>query len=197
MTHQYLVHLSHDSCMREVICTLHDLFMSSRAAFARMLPWFASLVRETITIYRLHASFGHDMTHLYLVHLWHDSCVREVICTWHYPFRLHTSFMTHHLHEWGMSHRKRDMSLMNESCHLRMSHVTYEWVLSHIKSSCHIWMFYVTYECVTHQMPHSYVTWLMYTCHDSYEYVTCLIYTWPDSSMSSHVASSWIWGGYD
>jgi len=32
---------------------------------------------------------------------------------------------------------------MNESCHIRMSHVTYEWVMSH-----HIWMSHVRYERV-------------------------------------------------
>jgi len=31
---------------------------------------------------------------------------------------------------------------MNESYHILMSHVTYEWVISHIDESCHIWMTY-------------------------------------------------------
>jgi len=30
-----------------------------------------------------------------------------------------------------------------------MSHVTYEWVMSHMKESCHIWMRHVTYEWFT------------------------------------------------
>ena len=30
-----------------------------------------------------------------------------------------------------------------------MSHVTYEWVMSHINESCHIWMSHVTHECHT------------------------------------------------
>jgi len=29
---------------------------------------------------------------------------------------------------------------MNESCHVWMSHVTYDWVTSHMNESCHIWM---------------------------------------------------------
>ena len=32
---------------------------------------------------------------------------------------------------------------MTESCHIWMSHVTYDWVMSHINESCHIWMIYV------------------------------------------------------
>jgi len=41
------------------------------------------------------------------------------------------------------------MSHMKESCHIWMSHVTYEGVMSHMNESCHIWMSYVTYEWVT------------------------------------------------
>jgi len=43
---------------------------------------------------------------------------------------------------------------MNESGHTWMSHVTYEWdmshmnwVMTHMNESCHIWMGHVTYEC--------------------------------------------------
>jgi len=39
----------------------------------------------------------------------------------------------------------------------RMSHVTYEWVMSHMNASCHI--------C---DMTHSYVTWLIHMWHDSF-----------------------------
>ena len=37
-------------------------------------------------------------------------------------------------------------STYDESCHIWMSHVTYEWVMSHMNESCHIWMSHVTYE---------------------------------------------------
>jgi len=39
--------------------------------------------------------------------------------------------MSHVTYEWVMSH-------MNESCHIWMSHVTYEWVMSHMYESCPI-----------------------------------------------------------
>jgi len=42
-------------------------------------------------------------------------------------------------YEWVMSH-------MRESCHIWVSHVTYEWVMSHMNESCHIWMSHVMYE---------------------------------------------------
>jgi len=41
---------------------------------------------------------------------------------------------------------------MNESCHIWMGHVTYEWVMSHMKESCHLWMSHVTYEWGTSHM---------------------------------------------
>jgi len=47
--------------------------------------------------------------------------------------------ISHVAYKWVMSH-------MNESCHIWMSHVTYEWVMSHMNESCHIWMNHVTYE---------------------------------------------------
>jgi len=59
-------------------------------------------------------------------------------------------------YDWGnlrpirMSHvaYERVMSHMNESCRIWMIHVTYEGVMSHMKKSCHIWMRHVTYEWV-------------------------------------------------
>jgi len=39
---------------------------------------------------------------------------------------------------------------MNESCHIWMIHVTYEWVMSRMNQSCHVWMSHVTYEWATH-----------------------------------------------
>jgi len=37
---------------------------------------------------------------------------------------------------------------MNESCHTWMSHVTHEWIMSHMNESCHTWMNHVTHEWV-------------------------------------------------
>jgi len=38
--------------------------------------------------------------------------------------------------------------LLSVLSHIRMSHVTYKWVMSHTNESCHIWMSYVTYTWV-------------------------------------------------
>ena len=52
---------------------------------------------------------------------------------------------------------------MNESCHIWMSHVTYERVMSHMNESCHIWMSHVKYESVMSHMNESCLTykWVM------------------------------------
>jgi len=50
-------------------------------------------------------------------------------------------WMSHVIHEWVVSH-------MNESCHTWMSRVTYEWVMSYMNESCHIWMSHVIHECL-------------------------------------------------
>jgi len=68
---------------------------------------------------------------------------------------------------------------MNESCHIWMSHVTYEWVMSHMNESCHIWMSHVTYEWnLTHtELYHEWTSHVMYKCvmwWISYVIYTCI-----------------------
>jgi len=52
--------------------------------------------------------------------------------------------------------------------HVRMSHVTYEWVMSHMNESCHIWMSRVRYEWVMSHMNASFHVWMS---HVMYEWV--------------------------
>jgi len=61
--------------------------------------------------------------------------------------------MSHVTHEWVTSH-------MNEPCHIWMSHATYEWVMSHMNESPHIWMNHVTYEWVMTRMNESCHIWV-------------------------------------
>jgi len=59
--------------------------------------------------------------------------------------------------------------------HIWVSHVTYEWVMSHMNESRHIWMSYVTYEWVTSHMNESRHTWIglvLQMSHVTYERVT-------------------------
>jgi len=87
-------------------------------------------------------------------------CVRELN---YFMQRILSSLFSSVSHMW----RSR---FMNESCHIWMSHVTYEWVMSHMdewvmshmNESCLIRISYVTYEWVM-----SYVwmcAWLIYGC---------------------------------
>ena len=99
---------------------------------------------------------------------------------------------------------------MNESCHMWMSHVTYEWVMSRMNESCQIWMSHVTYKWVMSHLWMSHVThtnqlfhirishvrydWVMshfrckqfeisiWWCSDSY--LTWLVHMWHDSFVS-------------
>ena len=61
------------------------------------------------------------------------------------------SCMSHVTHDWVMSH-------MTESCHTWLSHVTHDWVMSHTTESCHTWLSHVTHDWV---MKHVCLVWVM------------------------------------
>ena len=60
-------------------------------------------------------------------------------------------WMSHVTYESVMSHT-------NDSCHIWRSHVTYEWELPHMNESCHIWTSHVTYEGVISHIWMSHIT---------------------------------------
>jgi len=104
-------------------------------------------------------------------HIWmsHVTYVNESYHVWMRRIWTHsysdiTCYVTsisHVTYEWVMSH-------MNESCHIWMSHVTYESVMSHIHESCHIWMSHVTYEWVMSHMNESCHIWMSHVSTHSY-----------------------------
>jgi len=65
-------------------------------------------------------------------------------------------------YEWVMAHVKWVTWHMNESCWIWMSN---EWIMSHMNESCHIWMSQFTYEWVMAHMNES--------CHTCMSHVTC------------------------
>jgi len=100
---------------------------------------------------------------------------------------------------------------MNESYHVWMSHVTYEWAMSHKNESCPTWMAYrwvmsrMGESC--HVLVHCLLSWLVHTCHDSFHtwhdwsirdmthpYVTRLIHTWHESFILdlTHLYVTWL-----
>ena len=89
--------------------------------------------------------------------------------------------MSHVTHEWVISH-------MNETCHTWMSHVTHEWFMSHMNESCHTWMSHVTHECVMSHMNESCHTWMSHVTHECVmSHMNASCHTW-----MRHVTHEWV-----
>ena len=81
---------------------------------------------------------------------------------------------------------------VNESCHVWVSHVTYEWVMSRVSESCHVWVSHVTYEWVVSRMNESCLTCLYsfsQTSHSSFFETYCIRHIMDESChiWTSHV----------
>jgi len=128
---------------------------------ARRLPRNRDLSHFTSMNESRHA-YEWVMSHMWMRHVTHvdESChAYEWVMS-----RLRMSHVTLtnescHTYEWRFhthTHLNRALNdcLANEiwSCHTWMSHVTHEWVMSHMNESCHTWMSHVTHEWVMSHM---------------------------------------------
>ena len=90
-------------------------------------------------------------------------------------------WMSHVIYEWGMSH-------INESCHIWMSHVIYASVMSHMNEACHIWTSEVIYEWGMSHMNEWGHIWMR---HGTYKWaiwrVTWVMYAFLEPSASSEI----------
>jgi len=103
--------------------------------------WMTHVTRECVVC---------DVNHSYVTgRVWRESFICDVTESCHLWMNhithmnksFHTCLMPRmnescHTHKWVISH----MSHMDYSRHTRMSHVTYEWVISSMIESCHVWM---------------------------------------------------------
>ena len=124
-----------------------------------------------------------DMTHPYvtwLMHTWRDSCIRDMthvyviwlIRRWHGTYQ-----RADYSRAWAVEHLQGHgvfpilaASTVDVTTHelIKMSHVTYPWVMSHINESCHVWVNHVTYQWV---MSHINKSWRIWISNGTYECV--------------------------
>jgi len=78
------------------------------------------------------------------------------------------------------------MSRMNESCHTWLSHIPHEWVMSHMNESYPIFMSKVTYEIhLTHE-------WVITHMNESYHiWISCVTCECASHIWMSHVKYKW------
>jgi len=100
--------------------------------------------------------------------------------------------MSHVTYEWVMSH-------MNESCHIWMSHVTYEWVMSHVNQSYHEWMYHAIYASYHIWMSHVTYEWVISHMHEScHIWISHVTYEWDMSHINCitpyirHTTYKWV-----
>jgi len=147
--------------------------------------WVMSRVHESCHVHISHVTYICVMSRIYESYVrygWVMSSIEtEVVAQ-----RLHTPAETHVI------------SYVTYS----MSHVTYEWFMSHMNESCHIWMSHVTYEWVMSQQTEtaaksllglmSFIEWSMLAvqwavrCRVTYA-LRCVTFEWVTHVSTSHV----------
>jgi len=93
--------------------------------------WFMSRVSRSWNVWIVHVA-----------HEWVMSDSNEACHAWMSHVTLKHKIQICATSRCRKTHQRRD------ACHIRVSHATYEWVLSHIHESCHRWTSRVIYEWV-------------------------------------------------
>jgi len=133
VTHQCVISHINASCHTSMSHVSHQWVVSHMNSSCH--TWMSHITHEWVMSHineSCHTSMSHVTSHLYdtLLTCWYVTWLTDI---WHEPIKfvapLHYLVSELITHSW---------SHINESCHISMSHVTHQWVMSHINESCQI-----------------------------------------------------------
>jgi len=160
MSHIWMSHVTYEWVMSHINESLPDV-----SALFCVSEWVIAHMNESCHIWMSHVTYDWVMSHIWMSHVTYEWVMS------HINKSLPDVSASLRVSEWVKAHMnesvtyKSVVSRMNESCHMWMSHSSYEWVVLHINE---FWLKWFMFIRVTAHSHITCATWLIHMCYDSF-----------------------------